>query len=191
MLRTLREIMEQDGLVPMRIGVNTGKVFTGDFGPPYRRAYRVFGDAINTAARVMSKADAGQILSTEIVLNRSRTIFDVTPIAPFAAKGKSEPVKASIVGPAIGVKDSHHGGVDAARPRSARPAALLDAVERARAGQGVDRRDLAASPGWARPVSSRTSVARSTDFRVVHSRCEEYEASTPYFAVPVDRALRP
>ena len=115
MLRTLREIMEQDGLVPMRIGVNTGKVFTGDFGPPYRRAYRVFGDAINTAARVMSKADAGQILSTEIVLNRSRTIFDVTPIPPFAAKGKSEPVKASIVGPAIGVKDSHHGGDRAAR----------------------------------------------------------------------------
>ena len=60
----------------MRIGVNTGKVFTGDFGPPYRRAYRVFGDAINTAARVMSKAEAGQILATEIVLERSRTVFD-------------------------------------------------------------------------------------------------------------------
>ena len=56
MLRALREIMDGPGLVPMRVGVNTGKVFTGDFGPPYRRAYRVFGDAINTAARVMSKA---------------------------------------------------------------------------------------------------------------------------------------
>ena len=62
MLRTLRTVMEQPGVVPMRIGVNTGKVFTGDFGPPYRRAYRVFGDAINTAARVMAKAEAGQIL---------------------------------------------------------------------------------------------------------------------------------
>ena len=74
----------------MRIGVNTGKVFTGDFGPPYRRAYRVFGDAINTAARVMSKADAGQILSTEIVLERSRTTFETTPIEPFRAKGKAD-----------------------------------------------------------------------------------------------------
>src|SRR6187397_2180954 len=83
MLRALREIMDQPGVIPMRIGVNTGKVFTGDFGPPYRRAYRVFGDAINTAARVMSKAEAGQILSTEIVLNRSRTIFQTTPIEPF------------------------------------------------------------------------------------------------------------
>ena len=131
MLRTLREIMEQDGVVPMRIGVNTGKVFTGDFGPPYRRAYRVFGDAINTAARVMSKADAGQILSTEIVLNRSRTVFETTPIPPFAAKGKSEPVRASIVGPAIGVKESHHGGVAAPRPRRGAGACSTPSSERA------------------------------------------------------------
>ena len=32
-------MMDQPGAVPMRVGVNTGKVFTGDFGPPYRRAY--------------------------------------------------------------------------------------------------------------------------------------------------------
>ena len=91
MLRALREIMDQPGVIPMRIGVNTGKVFTGDFGPPYRRAYRVFGDAINTAARVMSKADAGQILSTAIVLERSRTTFETTPIEPFRGQGEGEP----------------------------------------------------------------------------------------------------
>ena len=60
MLRALVEIMDSPGVVPMRVGVNTGKVFTGDFGPPYRRSYRVFGDAINTAARVMSKAEPGR-----------------------------------------------------------------------------------------------------------------------------------
>src|SRR5262249_38607690 len=47
MLRALRDVMDAPGLIPMRVGVNTGKVFPGDFGPPYRRAYRVFGDAIN------------------------------------------------------------------------------------------------------------------------------------------------
>ena len=103
----------------MRIGVNTGKVFTGDFGPPYRRAYRVFGDAINTAARVMSKAEAGQILSTEIVLERSRTTFETTPIEPFAAKGKAEPVRAS---------DRR-----ARRSGSARQTAARDAARRPRA----------------------------------------------------------
>ena len=113
MLRALREVMEQPGIVPMRIGVNTGKVFTGDFGPPYRRAYRVFGDAINTAARVMAKAEAGQILSTEIVLDRSRTLFETTPIQPFAAKGKSEPR------PGIDRRAGHRHASEA-RPRRAR-----------------------------------------------------------------------
>ena len=180
MLRTLREIMEQDGLVPMRIGVNTGKVFTGDFGPPYRRAYRVFGDAINTAARVMSKADAGQILSTEIVLNRSRTIFDVTPIPPFAAKGKSEPVKASIVGPAIGVKASHHGGV-ALLGREREAEALFGAIERARAGK-ASIIEISGAPGMGKTRLVEEVAARCPDFRMVHSRCEEYERATPYFA---------
>jgi len=180
MLRTLRDIMDMDGIVPMRIGVNTGKVFTGDFGPPYRRAYRVFGDAINTAARVMSKADAGQILSTEIVLNRSRTIFEATPITPFAAKGKSEPVKASIVGPAIGVKDSHQGGV-ALLGREQETEALLAAVERARAGH-ASIIEIGGEPGMGKTRLVEDVCRRSTDFRVVHSRCEEYESATPYYA---------
>ena len=100
-----REVMDRPGVIPMRAGINTGRVFTGDFGPPYRRAYRVLGDAINTAARVMARAEAGQILSTEIVLERSRTTFETTPIEPFSAKGKAEPVKASIVGPIVGRRD--------------------------------------------------------------------------------------
>ena len=179
MLRTLREIMEQPGIVPMRIGVNTGKVFTGDFGPPYRRAYRVFGDAINTAARVMSKADAGQILSTEIVLDRSRTLFEATPIPPFAAKGKSEPVKASIVGPAIGIKESHHGGI-ALIGREAELRALLDGVEHARGGHGSII-EVAGGPGMGKTRLIEEVISRSPDFHAITARCEEYEASTPYF----------
>ena len=179
MLRDLREIMDQPGIVPMRIGVNTGKVFTGDFGPPYRRAYRVFGDAINTAARVMSKADAGQILSTEIVLNRSRTIFETTPIPPFAAKGKSEPVKASIVGPAVGVKESHHAARrSSAGRRSSRSSSTPSSRRAAARGSIVE---IAGGPGMGKTRLIEEVLERSTDFRAIAARCEEYEASTPYF----------
>ena len=180
MLRTLRAIMEHDGVVSMRVGVNTGKVFTGDFGPPYRRAYRVFGDAINTAARVMSKADAGQILSTEIVLSRSRTLFATTPIEPFAAKGKSEPVRASIVGPAIGVKSSHRGGVPLIG-RDAELAKMLGAIETARGGRAAIV-EIHGEPGMGKTRLIEEVVARAPDFLLVQSRCEEYESSTPYFA---------
>lgn len=186
MLRTLRTIMDQPGVVPMRVGVNTGKVFTGDFGPPYRRAYRVFGDAINTAARVMSRAETGQILSTEIVLNRSRTLFATTPIEPFAAKGKSEPVRASVVGEAIGTRESRQGGMPLVG-REAELRAVLEVVDEARRGPGR-LVEIAGEPGIGKTRLVQEVIARSQDFRAFQARCEEYEASTPYY--PMRAVLR-
>ena len=181
MLRALREIMDQPGDLPMRIGVNTGKVFTGDFGPPYRRAYRVFGDAINTAARVMSKADAGQILSTAIVLERSRTTFETTPIEPFRAKGKAQPGHASVVGP-----DHRPTGTAAEETpllgRNAELGALLDAMsDEVQLGEGWIV-EISGEPGSAVrvcPGAHRTLPATSPSCTPI---CEEYESLTPYFA---------
>jgi class 3 adenylate cyclase/tetratricopeptide (TPR) repeat protein len=178
-LRALREIMDEPGVVPMRVGVNTGKVFTGDFGPPYRRSYRVFGDAINTAARVMSKASAGQILSTEIVLARSHTIFEATPITPFAAKGKSEPVKASLVGPILGTKEIHRQTAPLVG-RGTELAAILEVLERVREGSGAIV-ELTGEAGVGKTRIVDEVIARSPDVRVLRARCEEYERSTPYF----------
>jgi class 3 adenylate cyclase/tetratricopeptide (TPR) repeat protein len=180
MLRTLREVLDRDGVIPMRVGVNTGKVFTGDFGPPYRRAYRVFGDAINTAARVMSRADAGQILSTEVVLERSRTTFHTTPIEPFKAKGKSELVRASIVGPIAGRRGDREAQTTLIG-RDAELAALLAVIEDARQGRGWVV-EVSGAPGVGRSRLVQELVERCRDLRVLQTRCEEYEASTPYFA---------
>jgi len=179
MLRALREIIEQPGIVPVRIGVNTGKVFTGDFGPSYRRAYRVFGDAINTAARVMAKAEPGQILSTEIVLNRSRTLFETVPIEPFAAKGKAEPVHASIVGPILGRREARQGGLPLIG-RDAELQVLMEVLDQARDEHGSIV-EIGGEAGMGRTRLVEELIARSPDFRVIRSRCEEYEASTPYF----------
>ena len=52
------------GRLPLRIGINRGHVFSGDFGPAFRRTYSVKGDAINLAARVMGKARPGRLLAT-------------------------------------------------------------------------------------------------------------------------------
>ena len=189
MLRALREVMDEPGVVPMRVGVNTGRVFTGDFGPRYRRAYSVFGDAVNTAARVMARAEAGQILSTEIVLERSRTTFAATPIEPFQVKGKADPLEASIVGPIVG----RRGERSAETPfvgRDAELAALTSVVDEVRHGNGwIVEIGGAAGAGRSRLVQEL--VDRSPDLRVLHARCEEYEASTPYFALraPMRAAL--
>ena len=178
-LRALRDIMETPGAVPIRVGVNTGKVFTGDFGPSYRRSYRVFGDAINTAARVMSRADAGQILATEIVLERSRTTFDTLPIEPFAAKGKSEPVRASIVGPVVGTRSTD----TVAMPLCGREReleALRRVVDDARRSTGWIV-DLSGAAGVGKTRLLKALLEHEPDVYVFHSRCEQYEAATPYF----------
>ena len=181
MLRTLRRIMEQPGIVPVRIGVNTGKVFTGDFGPTYRRAYRVFGDAINTAARVMAKAEPGQILSTEIVLNRSRTVFETSPIPPFAAKGKAEPVRASIIGPVIGIREDDRTVLPLVG-RDAELQTLLDVVEATESGNGT-LVEIIGESGIGKTRLLDEVAARSPMIRVLRTRGEEYESSTPYFAM--------
>lgn len=179
MLRALREIVETPGEVPLRIGVNTGRVFTGDFGPSYRRSYRVFGDAVNTAARVMGRAGAGQVLATEVVLERSRTAFATTPIEPFAAKGKSEPVRAAIVGPVLGqraaaVRDAPFVG------RERELETLLRVVDDARESRGWVI-DLSGRPGLGKTRLLQDLLERAGDVFVFHTRCEEYESSTPYF----------
>ncbi len=189
MLRALREVMDEPGVVPMRVGVNTGRVFTGDFGPPYRRAYSVFGDAVNTAARVMARAEAGQILSTEIVLERSRTTFVTTPIEPFHVKGKSEPLEASIIGPIVG-RRGERGAETPFVGREAELAGLALVIDEVRHGNGWIV-ELGGAAGVGRSRLIQELVDRSPDLRVLHARCEEYEASTPYFALraPMRAAL--
>ncbi len=75
MLLAVREIMDAGAPLPIRIGVNRGSVFAGEVGPPYRRTFTVMGDAVNLAARLMAKAETGQVLSTPELLARSRTSF--------------------------------------------------------------------------------------------------------------------
>ena len=78
MLRAARAIVERPGTLPVRVGVNTGRVFAGIVGTLTRRTYTFYGDAINTAARIMARAADGQLLAREDVLERARTTYDAT-----------------------------------------------------------------------------------------------------------------
>jgi class 3 adenylate cyclase/tetratricopeptide (TPR) repeat protein len=181
MLRMLRAVMDEPGTIAMRAGVNAGRVFTGDFGPPYRRTYAVFGDAINTAARVMGRAEPGQILATDTVLARSRTTFATTPIEPFRAKGKDELVGASIVGSIVGRREVR-GGAAPFVGRGKELEALLAMLDDVRKGITWTA-EIAGVSGIGKSRLARELAERSTDFAVLHADCEEYESSTPYFAL--------
>jgi class 3 adenylate cyclase/tetratricopeptide (TPR) repeat protein len=105
-VRAARAILDRHrGPVRIRVGVNRGRVFTGLFGPHFRRTWAVNGDAVNLAARVMGKAGDGQLLATDATLERVNGALDTEAVEPFLVKGKREPVRTHLVmsvGPARG-----------------------------------------------------------------------------------------
>jgi class 3 adenylate cyclase/tetratricopeptide (TPR) repeat protein len=180
-LRLVREVMDRPGVIPMRAGLDAGHVFTGEFGPPYRRTYAVLGDAINTAARVMARAEPGQILATDVVLDRSRTTFETTPIEAFAAKGKAEPVRASLVGPIAGRRE-HRIADTPFVGRERELDAFRGVLEDASSGNACIL-EIAGPSGMGKTRLIREALAGAPALQVFRATCGEYEASTPYYAV--------
>jgi len=81
---------DRGGLV-IRVGVDTGEVVAGD---PSLGSTFVTGDAANTAARLQTAADPGQILIGEATYRLTRDAVTVEHVAPLVLKGKRQAVTA-------------------------------------------------------------------------------------------------
>jgi class 3 adenylate cyclase/tetratricopeptide (TPR) repeat protein len=181
MLLALREIIDGDPALPLRIGVNRGSVFAGDIGPSYRRTYTVMGDAVNLAARLMAKAGPGQLLATYEVPAQSRTQFVRTELEPFMVKGKAQPVQALSIGAAVGVKTN---GSDTKKiplvGRDREMDVLLATLRSARAGRGR-LIEIIGEPGIGKSRLLDEVRENADDAAHFQAACETYGSSTPYY----------
>lgn len=182
MLRAARGILDgYDGPVRLRIGVNTGRVFNGGFGPPFRRTWSVKGDAVNLAARVMGKAETGQLLATEALLRRVASRVDADLLPAFTVKGKSEPVHAAVV-----QKVSAERVVDTAGAfvgRRAEMDVLLSAARESARGRGGGI-VVTGEPGVGKSRLVDHVVNRLDDATtVLRGFGDDYESATSYYAV--------
>jgi|GEM_PF-380868 len=81
-----------------RVGINTGSLFAGNVGvsdaddvfdrPDRRQEYTLMGDDINMAARLMSKAEWGEILISDKTQERVKAFFDLRDRGALKVKGK-------------------------------------------------------------------------------------------------------
>ena len=186
MLRVARAIIEASTRLPVRIGINRGAVFAGEIGSSVRRTYTILGDTAALAARLMARAQPGEILAMPAVVERSPTVFETVELEPFLAKGKAEPVTAYRVGPATGTRDREQSSKLALVGRQRELAVLGAAVAPARMGYGTFV-ELVGDPGIGKSRIVEELQAQCTDMKILSASCDPYESSTPYSAF---RSLR-
>jgi predicted ATPase/class 3 adenylate cyclase len=183
LLRTVRAVVDAGLPLPVRVGVSEGRVFAGQVGASFRRTYTVLGDTAALAARLMARSDEDEILVSREAYARGGERFAATDLEPFRVKGKAEPVHAVVLG-ALSTGEAQAPGrsadelpfVDRERER----AILAASVGPVRMGFGT-MVELVGEPGIGKSRLAEELRDNCSDMRQVGLRCEEYEASTPYF----------
>jgi class 3 adenylate cyclase/tetratricopeptide (TPR) repeat protein len=93
MARLNRRWMERLGVeLYLHIGVNTGMVVAGSLDPDLGYSYMVTGDTVNTASRLQTAAQPGQILVSRETYRLTHGAFHFAALEPIIVKGKREPV---------------------------------------------------------------------------------------------------
>jgi class 3 adenylate cyclase/tetratricopeptide (TPR) repeat protein len=180
-LRAARAIADANSRLPLRIGVSRGRVFAGEVGAQFRRTYTILGTTAALAARLMGKAEPGQMLTTPDVLERSRTSFETIELEPFALKGIPQPVKAHDVRAlATGTPEARQERLPFVG-RERELAILSAALGPVRMGFG-NIVELIGEPGMGKSRLVEELQAQAPDLLTVTAACAQYEASTPYFA---------
>lgn len=83
--------------IAVGIGINTGRAASGCVGTDERMEYTVLGDAVNVAARLESRAAAGEILVGDATRRQLGGRYALRSVGALSLKGKAEAVQAFAV----------------------------------------------------------------------------------------------
>ena len=182
LLRTLRLAVDSGLPLPVHIGVSEGRVFTGQVGAPFRRTYTILGDTAALAARLMARAGEDEIWVAAGAFSRGGGSFAATELAPFQVKGKTEAVRAVVLGDALTEVARPEEAVDDKLPfvdRERERAVLAASVAPVRMGFGT-LVELIGEPGIGKSRLADELRMHCEDMQLLTLRCEQYESSTPY-----------
>lgn len=88
----LGRLLDEVGLA-IGVGLHSGPVIEGLIGGAEVKAYRFVGDTVNTAKRICSEAQPGEVLLSESAFVQVAQAVLTGPAFELSAKGKAEPLK--------------------------------------------------------------------------------------------------
>ncbi len=93
--RRLQAELEAQGkfLPPMGIGISTGEVIAGEFGPPMRTDFTAMGRMMNLGARLCSAAEAHQVIISPNTYEMLGPRARVKALEPIVPKGIAKPIQ--------------------------------------------------------------------------------------------------
>ena len=178
-LRVARGVGDVETPLPLRIGVSRGRIFAGEVGAEFRRTYTILGTTAALAARLMGKAQPGQVLTTSDALERARSAFDTMQLEPLELKGIKEPVTPYDVRAVVGAAEPATDGRLPFVGRERELAVLTAAVAPVRMGYGT-LVELVGEPGIGKSRLVAELQEQCHDMQKLSARCEQYESGTPY-----------
>ena len=183
------EVQRRHGVpVQIRVGLHAGEVVVRAIGSDLHMDYTAVGQTTHLAARMEQMAMPGSILLTQAVLSLAEGYVQVTPLGPMPVKGVAAPVDVFELVGASGIRRRLQAaaarGLTRFVGRDTEFAALVQALERAKAGHGQVVAVVGeAGVGKSRLVYECIHSHHTQGWQVLESTSVSYGKATPYFPV--------
>jgi predicted ATPase/class 3 adenylate cyclase len=179
----LRTLQDTTAARDIQMGIAYGRLRSGAYGHRQRQAFTCIGDAVNLAARLMTRAPPGRIYVTEDVRRAAGDAFGWQALPPITVKGKADRVAAFAL--AGSTRRAAHGRARWAHPlvgRRAETEAFGRWLDEALAGSGqVVGIRAEAGMGKSRLAAEFARIALDRGATVALGECQPYGKHASYF----------